>query len=304
MIPYEVTQGYSLTLDQLSVAALADLRALLASLDGESPDRQRSVLFEAFPEVFNPYAAATSAVSASFYEEVRALAGVKGAAAQTLDAVEAPRWGSLVGWGSQGSMFERGGQALVYSLLSGGLTQILTEMAADTIIGNAANERVQVGYQRVPAPGCCAFCAMVASRGGLFESENEAERVIGRGVHVSKNFNTDGSRRRGGQSKGVRPRGSRAIGEKYHDDCKCKGVPVFEDNYVEMQDGADEYYNSYRDAADKVNEGLVLKTETFRSSDGSVKNKYTWVHSEAGPTTPKQRTKMILAGMRQDLGVP
>jgi hypothetical protein len=278
VIPYEVTQGYGLTLDQLSTAALADLNALMVSLSGESPDRQRAVLFEAFPEVFNPYAAAASSVSATFYEEVRSLSNVDGDPASTLDRVDSDRWGSLVGWGTQGSMFERGGAALVYSLLSGGLTAIMREMASDTIIGNGQLERVQVGYQRVPSPGCCAFCHMVASKGDLFKSAEDAERVIGRGMPIPK------VKRRGGQARGIRPRGSRAIGESYHDHCKCKGVPVFEDNYAEMQDGANNYLDAYAEARNKVYEQ--------RKADG---------YKGYGDQATSQ--KMILAEMRQALGV-
>lgn len=287
MIPYSATQGYGATLDHLGTAAIADLQALTVSLEGESPDNVQAVLHEAVPEVFNPYVAATSAVSATFYEEVRDLAGVAGSfAAATLDAVEAPRWHSLVGWGSQTSVFERGGLALIFSLLSGGLTAVMREAASDTIIGNAQIDPAPgvVGYQRIPAPGCCAFCHLIASRGDLFESEADAERVIGRGVPIAKNFNADGTRRRGGQAKGIRPRGSRQIGEKYHDFCKCKGVPVFGDNYAEMQDGAKAYFEAYAEARNKVS--------SQRKAEG-----YNGFGDQA------TSTKMILAEMRQSLGV-
>lgn len=284
MIPYSAVQGYSSALDQLSVAALADLRGLLSSLDGESPERIQRVLFEAFPEVFNPYAAATSAVSASFYEEVRALAGVSGSfTASSLSTVEAPRWNSLVGWGARGSLFERGGQALVFSLLSGGLTQILTEMAADTTIGNAALDTATMGYQRVPSPGCCAFCGLLASRGADYGSAEAAGTVVGRGMPVSRNYNGDGKRVRGGQAKGIRPRGSRQLGERFHDFCRCSIVPVNEGNYVQMQDDADAYYNAYAGARDKVS--------GFREAGGYK-----------GYGDQKQSMKMILAEMRQSLG--
>lgn len=253
----------------------------MVEMEGESPARTQAVLHEAFPDLFNPYAAASSAVSATFYEEVRALSISSGVdAALTLDAVEAPRWHGLVGWGAGASMFERGGQALVFSLLSGGLTRALREAASDTIIGNAQMERVQVGYQRVPSPGCCAWCGMIASRGDIHKSEDDALRVMGRGVPVGQ------GRGRGskGKGRGIRPRGSRAIGEKYHDHCKCAGVPVFEDNYVQMQDDAESYYDAYGAARDRV--AAKRKAEGYQ-----------------GFGDQKTSTKMILAEMRQSLGV-
>lgn len=297
MLPLAMVQGYDLTLEGLSTAALADLRALLSSLEDESPERTKAVLFEAFPEVFNPYAAATSAVSASFYEEVRDAAGVKGQfAAETLDEVETPRWHSLVGFGTRS--LEQSGTALMFSLLSGGLTSVLSTMAGDTIYGNAQKEPVKVGFQRVPKSGCCGFCGMLASRGAVYSSEASAGGVVGRGVPVER---TKG--KRGGQGKGIKARGSQSAGEKFHDHCKCRAVQVYEDNAVELQAGADKYLESYAEARNRVSSGLVLETETFKASDGSLKNQYKWVDAAGKQVTSTDKTKMIATAMRHDLDV-
>lgn len=284
MIPLSVVQGYDTTLTSLSTAALVDLQALLLELEGLSPERVKAVLFEAFPEMFNPYAAASSAVSATFYEEVRAMSEVRGSfEAQTLDSVEAPRWNSLIGAGTAPSMFEQSGNILLYSFLSGGITQILTEMAADTIVGNAAIDPAPMGYQRVPKPGCCAFCGMLASRGASgttnYSSEEAALKVVGRGVPVEK---TRG--KRGGQGKGIGPRGSRKIGEKFHHHCKCRAVPVSRGNYVQMQSDAEKYLESYATARESVS--------GVRKADG---------YQGFGDQATSQ--KMILAEMRKTLSV-
>lgn len=280
MIPYSAVNSYSLTLDQLSVAALADLRALLDGLQGESPERTQQILIEAFPEVFDPFAAASSAVSASFYEEVRDMSDVKGSfAVQTLDTVDVGRWSALVGFGTAPAIFEQGGSALVYSLLSGGLTRVLTEMAADTVIGNASLDPAPMSYQRVPQPGCCAFCGMLASRGASYSSRESAMGVVGRGVPVDK---TRG--KRGGQGKGIGARGSRKLGEKFHDHCKCRAVPVTAGNSVQLQAGADKYFDAYADARNNVS--------NVRKADG---------YKGYGDQAESQ--KMILAEMRSTLGV-
>lgn len=283
MIPLTLVRGYDATLSQLSTAALADLRALMSSVSEVSPARQQAVLQEAFPEVFNPYTAASSAVSASFYEEIRQSVEVNGSFdAGTLDDVDPNRYGALVGWGSAPSVFERGGAALAYSLLAGGLTQILTEMAADTIIGNAALDPAPIGYQRVPRAGCCAFCGMLASRGADYtygsDSSDGIQRVVGRGIPVPK------ARRSGGQARGVRPRGSREIGEKFHDFCGCRAVPVNQGNSVQMQEDANRYLKSYTDARDEVS--------GVRKADG---------YKGFGDQATSQ--KMILAKMREQLNV-
>lgn len=279
MISLAMVRGYDTTLTQLSTAALADLRALMASLEDVAPDRAQAVLSEAFPEVFNPYAAASSAVSASFYEEVRESVEARGSfTAETLDSVESDRYQALVGWGTQPSVFERGGQALAYSLLSGGLTQILTEMASDTIVGNAALDPAPMGYQRVPRAGCCSFCGMLASRGASYSSEESARKVVGRGVPVEK---TRGQR--GGQGKGLRPRGSRELGERFHDYCKCRAVPVNEGNAVQMQADADKYLEAYADARNEVSG--IRKAEGYQGYGDQATSQ-----------------KMILSKMRESLG--
>jgi hypothetical protein len=294
-----MVHGYDLTLDSLSSAALADLQALLTGLEGVSPERSKAVLFEAFPEVFNPYAAASSAVSASFYEEVRAAANVGGSfTAETLDSVDTERWGSLVGAGTQPRMLEQGASSLMFQFLAGGLTSILSTMAADTIYGNAQKDPVKTGFQRIPKPGCCGFCGMLASRGAAYDSKESAEGVVGRGVPVHR---TKG--KRGGQGKGIKSRGSQSVGQAFHDHCKCRAVQVYEGSSVQMQKDASKYFDSYGAASDKVNAGLTLESQTTKSSDGSLKNTYKWVNSDGTQVSPKDKTKMIATAMRHDLEV-
>lgn len=300
MIPLSAVQGYDLALDSLSTSALSDLRALLGEVEGMDPDRSRRVLFQAFPELFNPYAAASSEVSATFYEEIRDMSGVAGSfQADTLGDVDADRWSSLVGAGTQPRLLEQGASNLMFQFLAGGLTSIMSTMAADTIYGNASNDSEPVAYQRVPKSGCCGFCGMLASRGAAYDSEKSAGVVVGRGVPVTK-----GRRRRGGVAKGIRPRGSRTIGQEFHDHCKCRAVPVFRENYAEMEEDAAKYFESYAEAYSKVTDGLVLEFDQFKSADGSLKNKYRWVNSADGKiVSPKDRTKMIATAIRHDLDV-
>lgn len=300
MIPLSAVNGYDLALDGLSTAALRDLRALLVEVEGLDPDQQKRVLFQAFPEVFNPYAVASSEVSASFYEEVRELAGVRGGfQAESLNGVETERWSSLVGAGTQPRMLEQGAANLMFQFLAGGLTSILTTAAADTIYGNAERDNAPVRFQRVPKPGCCGFCGMLASRGAAYTSKEAAESVVGRGVPVGKGRGK-GIKGRGG---GIKARGSREIGQSFHDHCKCRAVPVHEGNSVQMQADAAKYFESYAAARNKINDGLVLETETFKASDGSLKNRYKWVDSSGRQVSSTDKTKMIATAMRHELEV-
>lgn len=297
MLPLSKISGYDLALDSLSTAALADLRALLSSLVGIAPARVKAILFDAFPALFNPYAAATSDVSASFYEEIRDVAAVKGAfSAESLGSIDSERWNALVGAGTQPKLLEQGISASTFEVMAGGLTSILSGVAADTIYGNAQRERVTVGFQRIPKAGCCGFCGMLASRGAVYSSAAAAGGVVGRGVPVEK---TRG--KAGGQGKGIKARGAASIGQKFHSHCKCRAVQVYEDTEVELQADADKYFESYAEARNKVNSGLVLRSKTFKSSDGSLKNEYQWVDAAGLAVTSKDKTNMIAKAIRLDL---
>ncbi|OIH81950.1 hypothetical protein BLJ79_21570 [Arthrobacter sp. UCD-GKA] len=299
MIPLSATLGYSTLLERLSDSALLELDRVMASVSSESPKVQREALMDLLPLLGDQYVGASSLVSAEFFTELQAMNEIrKPIAAEVLEGVDTGRWHSLARWGTQPSIFEQGGAALVYSMLAGGLTKILTESAADTMIGNAELQG-DMRSQRVPRPGCCAFCGVLASRFAGYTSEASAGTVTGRGVPLGKGRGK-GVKGRGG---GIKTRGSRAIGEKFHDYCRCRIVVVTEKNEVELQAGAEKYYDSYRDAYEKADEGLVRVVESYKIGPGDYKNKYSWATNDGKPISPEGRTKMIIAAMREDLGV-
>jgi len=63
-----------------------------------------------------------------------------------------------------------------------------------------------VGYRRVTNASPCAFCAMLASRGAVYKSRS-ATTTVGRAGNA---------------------RGTRQIGESYHDHCNCTSEPLYE----------------------------------------------------------------------------
>lgn len=299
MIPYSVIQGYSTILERLSGQALVELDRLMRSVSTEPLKVQREAFMDLLPTFGDQYVGASSLVSAQFFTELQDLNEVKKPKApETLDSLDVGSWHALVGFGSSDRVMEQGGMALMYSLMAGGLVKRLTESSADTIVGNAA---IQGGMraQRVPRPGCCAFCGMLASRFAEYRSVESGSQVVGRGVPVGQGRGK-GSK---GLGLGLRPRGSRALGEDFHDFCRCRIVAVTEKNYVQLQRNADRYYDSYRDSADKVNSGLKLEHTTTKESDGTLHNAYRWVDAGGRERSSKQTTGDILSAMRSDLGI-
>lgn len=302
MIGLAEVGAYGAVQDGITTAAISDLKLLLDGLDG-SGSSFAPIMFDTAPDLLNPYASASSAVAASFYEETRAAAGIATPfAAGTLDEVPRGVWSALLGWALRPSPSRTIAVSVAFPLLAGGLTRILTRHAADTMVSNAAIDTVTTRVQRVPSAGCCAWCAMIASRGSQYStsrdyvSDESSHMVVGRGVPVES---TKG--RVGGQGRGLRPRGSQSIGEDFHDNCRCRTVAVTEHDYVELDASADEYFEYYADARDKVNEGLSLTHVQHKSPDGSLKNKYSWTHETAGVLSPKDKTDMIVDYMRHEM---
>lgn len=299
LIPYSVTQSYSLLRGRLSDAALVELDKLMRPFASESPTVQREALMDLLPLLGSQYASATGEVAAVFSGELMELQEVrKPVAPETLELPPVQSWHALVGFGASDRVFERGGMMLAYSLLAGGLTKRLTEFAADTMIGNASIQSVSTSAARVPKAGCCAFCGMLASRGAVYSTES-AGVVGGRGIPVGQGKGK-GSKGRG---RGIKTRGSRAIGESFHDHCRCEVVALTAGNEAQLQADADRYYESYRESADKVNAGYTRKVTTTKLDDGRLKNKYEWIDSKDRSRDAKERTADILTAMRQDLGV-
>lgn len=298
LVPYSVTQSYSLLRSSLSDAALVELDRVMRAVANEPPYVQREAMMDLLPALGNQYASATGEVAAVFSGELMELQEVKKPVApETLALPPAQSWHALAGFGTTDRILERGGMLLAYSLIAGGLTKRLTEFAADTMIGNAGLQSTPMRAQRVPKAGCCAWCGMLASRGAVYSQESGL-KVGGRGVPIGE------GRGRGskGRGRGIKTRGSQAIGEKFHDHCRCEVVVVTEKNEVQLQADADKYYEAYRESADKVNDGLTLKV-TDVSTEERLKNKYEWVNADGEARNAKERTADILAAMRLDLGV-
>lgn len=304
LISRAVTAEYSSLRSAVTTNLLGEFNGLMAEIVNAPVEIQREALFEVLPAVAETHLQATSAVSAAFFTGLAEMQDLpKLVLPDVLEPSVPEFWRSLIGWGSSDRVLERGGAVLMYSLIAGGLTRRMSIAAADTMIGNAAIQTTQMRAQRVPQPGCCAWCGMLASRFAAYTSEASAGKVSGRGVPIERNYLPDGRRRSGGQARGIRPRGSQAIGEDFHDHCQCEVVVVTEENEVQLQANADRYYDAFRDAQDVVEGQLTRVSDDWMSLDGSRHSKYYDVDENDDVVSAEQRVKMIVASMRQELNV-
>lgn len=302
--------AFSTVLADLNIVATRDVVDVVRFVATLAPDEQRQFLELALGDVLGPHVARFEAVAAEFYLQDRPTAS---------KPPRVPLWtppegrvSSLAGYGLEPLTRDEPSIEDALSRITGGSQELLYDVQRDTVIEMASQEPHEVRYQRMAQPGCCAFCAMLASRGAVY-SESSVSRVVGRGVPLGER-----SGGRGRTGKGVKARGKRPIGEKYHNGCRCVGVAVHEGRAQQMAEVADKWYEVYTDARfsalDKFErdvEEWYVWGDKFTSNDGVTRQerhtekRYSWIDDRKASKTYgeevryEQITKQVVADMRR-----
>lgn len=225
----------------LTAVALDDVAGLLGAMSMDDPVVFRNFVLDTLPELVAPYLTASEELAAVWYEELRnqverasfyAVTRGRPLDQAQVDAMVRRAMAPLFGKSDSD----------VFTLLSGSVQRLVSDAARNTVIDNVARDRIRVGYARIPQAGCCAFCAMLASRGAVYRDEMSAGGVTGRGMEIGA---TEG--RRGRQAQGVKTRGKQNLGDAYHDFCRCTVAPVFMGDTF-AQDTAEQYLQMYQES--------------------------------------------------------
>lgn len=191
-----------------------DLAAFLASLNLDRPELARLDLFDYVPVLVSQYGDMAASVAADWYDELRAAEGVPGRFRAPLAPVVADEVvKGRLGFATriEGPLFA--GQVDAFT---GFVAMMSNEYALqpgrDTII-QAAHED-GAAYARVPEPGACKFCLMLASRGFVYSKDSV------------------------GQSR------------KFHGKCRCNTMPAWDETRARVEYGydPDRLYEQYVDA--------------------------------------------------------
>lgn len=227
-------------LGELERRGRADLKKLWRAAD--LADDFRALMMDAFPELVLQYGSVAADMAAVWYDE--AGAGLN-YLARVADPPPLARFTESAAWALNTAT---GTDAL--ELLGGTFQRGLWDMSRDTTIGNVAAES-GAKWARHASANACEFCRMLATRGAVYSSELAAVRVVGRGKDVFTQPGKRGKRKRGGQAKGVKPRGTRSLGDKYHDNCHCVAIEVRPGGYYEAPDYVDVWHDEYVNAREE-----------------------------------------------------
>jgi len=220
----------------------------------------RMLLSQVIPDLVGPYMTAAGELSASWYEDLRAVVAARG----SFHAQASTRWvgeaqATAISRWAVAPLADADDVAGTLARLAGAAQRMLFDAARGVVEGNVARDPVVVGYQRMPRPGCCAFCGMLAARGAVYRSSESAGGVVGRGS-TRTGYDDAGTRLTGGIGGGVKARGVMNLGDRFHDDCYCVVMPVyFGTEMAELASAETAQYEAMYAAAASAAEGTSTK---------------------------------------------
>lgn len=263
-------------LDELSRLAGLDTTALWNQLSAMSNIQFAEYLAEAFPEMLAQYSTAAAELGAEWFAESAPELPYQ----PTSFVPPAEGLPSSVSWALGAT-----GEAAIPRL--NGIAQAqIWDANRFTIAANAEAEGKGSTWARVARSGACAFCAMLSTRGAIYVSAKNATGVVGRGAGLSEaqqrlmQIETEMveqrvaavERMRGGRNVsiggdrpgrearillpglgtrtpgGIKTRGPRELGKKFHDHCHCQAKEVRPGQSYEPPDYMSKFDDAYRDA--------------------------------------------------------
>lgn len=235
-------------LSQVTSLAANDLTLLWNRAADLSDLEFGKFVIEAFPQLADSYTTIAGELAAFWYDEAgSAASGFVASPAPPPDVeklAKSAQW-ALSGLGAEG-----------LDRLQGTLQRAIFDSARETTILNADNETGS-RWARHASANACAFCAMLATRGAVFASEKSAVRVVGAGKEMTeadrriRGDRTGIVRNRKHQfvSGGVKPRGGRSLGDRYHDHCHCVAIEVRPGWSYQPPDYVDKWEAAYIEAS-------------------------------------------------------
>lgn len=193
-----------------------DLLAFLGGMNFGRPDLVQAALFEYVPALCSEYGDMAATVAADWFEELRAAEGVTGSfRAPLAPSVPVEQVNARLGFATRASgPLWLGDSATLTTFLAMMANEYALQPGRDTVMQAAHKDNA--AYARVPEPGACKFCLMLASRGFVYSKDTA-----------------------GGT-------------KKFHGKCRCNAVPVWDETKARVQYGydPDALYDQYRAAVD------------------------------------------------------
>ncbi len=237
-IPQQTLNAYEQVLGKLSTNAQGALERALSSIDF----RNKQVAIKQIEEVVVALTGAStevaSLIGADFYDEISRQATGVSVNTEAYNSYN-PKGDFVAINALMHSVQAQEDEAKFINEMLERLDMQIRKSANDSVIENGYHDKRRPRFARVPdSPKPCLFCIMLASRGAVYYSKESAGEGLG------------GTNR-------------------YHNNCKCKIVPVFDDMSIENYDPQELYeqwQKKYTDLAKKRSKrnGTTVQEEIKR----------------------------------------
>lgn len=156
--------AYRSVATKVTAASVRDLHRLVAETDDLDPFDRRDILLASVPRIVDAGATVIGDFAATWAADLFAEAGRRFVPAGLILPDPAAVEGSIR-W-AVGPAFGEG-----TGTVRDNLTGMLERFVLDAGRSAVADERGRAAFQRFPSPGCCDYCAMLASRGAVYHDE-------------------------------------------------------------------------------------------------------------------------------------
>lgn len=225
----------------LKAALLEELRKLFSLLNPVRLGETIGTFSDALVALLTQYGKASADLGATRYEDLRAAAGVRSpftvpiAEPADEDQIRASvRWATHAP--SEGAQGAPDAETMQHRI-EGASLRMMRQPDRETIARAVTDDPEGVTWARVPTgPTTCYFCAMLATRGAVYHTKEEA----------------GGRNARGSRNPGA---GEKFIGEgrfKFHDHCDCDVVPVFSTEDYEPSEQVQNWEHLYIESTSGV----------------------------------------------------
>lgn len=217
MAAREDIEAYRQALATLSERAQADLRRLWAQLDPMDRITTRDVLIEFLTDIIHGYGDGAAVIAADFFELVRAEVTDDIFVPKLSEPTPSDQIAASTRWALSGLFVPN--KAVDLAAVLGNLEKVTDRLtkqpARETFATALSDDPLKPRYARVPSGATtCMFCAMLASRGAVYLSEESA----GAGAH------------------------------DYHDHCDCTAVAIYSGQALPDGYDPDHYLGVYQGA--------------------------------------------------------
>lgn len=190
---------------------LRDFAQLWPTLDIDDLKLSLPTFSVATTALVQRYGLASGALAADYYDAERSAAKVGGRFTVTpATPADVEQVTTEIKWATKGLWSTDPDPTAAQTLTSGVVEKLVADVGRDTLTTAVRDDKYARGWARVPEPGCCYFCAMLAVRGAVYKKE-----TAGTNARSPRHATRPGEAFTG------------AGDFKVHDHCRCHVEPVF-----------------------------------------------------------------------------